>query len=61
MKWWWWSLPFALALVWFEVIERTFGLDRKKAFDEMDRAKRKRIRKALATTRRRPNKSKSRR
>jgi hypothetical protein len=33
--------------IWFEVIERTFGLDRKKSFDEMDRAKRKRIQKAL--------------
>ena len=47
MKWWWWALPFALALVWFEVIERTFGLDRKKGFDEMDKAKRKRILQAL--------------
>jgi small Trp-rich protein len=47
MKWYWWALPFGLAVIWFEVIERTFGLDRKKAFDEMDRAKRKRIQKAL--------------
>ncbi len=61
MKWWWWALPFALALVWFEVIERTFGLDRKKAFDEMDRAKRKRIRKALGDHAPSANKSKSRR
>jgi len=44
---WWWALPFALAVVWFELIERTFGLDRKKGIDEMDRAKRKRIQKAL--------------
>jgi len=47
MKWYWWALPFGLAVIWFEVIERTFGLDRKKGFDEMDRAKRKRIQKAL--------------
>jgi small Trp-rich protein len=46
-KWYWWSLPFVLALIWFEVIERTFGLDRKKSFDELDEAKRKRIRQAL--------------
>ena len=44
---WWWALPFALALVWFELIERPFGLDRKKGFDEMDKAKRNRIQKAL--------------
>ncbi len=47
MKWYWWALPFGLALIWFEVIERTFGLDRKKGFDEMDKAKRKRIQQAL--------------
>jgi small Trp-rich protein len=43
----WWMLPFGLAFVWFEFIERPFGLDRKKAHDELDRAKRKRIRLAL--------------
>ncbi len=47
LKWWWWGLPFLLALIWFELIERTFGFDRKRGFDEMDRAKRKRIRKSL--------------
>ena len=47
LKWYWWSLPFLLALIWFEVIERTFGLDRKKSFDELDEAKRKRVREAL--------------
>jgi len=44
---WWWILPFALALFWFELVERPFGLDRKKSFDEIDKAKRKRIRLAL--------------
>jgi len=44
---WWWALPFGLAVVWFELIERPFGLDRKKGFDEMDQAKRRRISKAL--------------
>ena len=50
MKWYWWGLPFALAVIWFEVIERTFGLDRKKGFDEMEQAKRKRILQALRRT-----------
>jgi len=45
----WWALPFGLALIWFEVIERTFGLDRKKGHDEMDKVKRKRIQQALGT------------
>ena len=47
LRWYWLALPFGLALFWFEVIERTFGLDRKEGFDEIDRAKRKRIQKAL--------------
>ena len=47
MKWYWVLLPFAIAAFWFEVIERFFGLDRKKGIDEIERAKRKRIQKAL--------------
>lgn len=47
LKWYWWTLPFGLAFIWFEFIERTFGLDRKKGFDEMDQAKRRRIAKSL--------------
>jgi small Trp-rich protein len=43
----WWMLPFGLALVWFELIERPFGLDKKKGHDELERAKRKRIQTAL--------------
>lgn len=47
MKWWWWALPFGLAFIWFEFIERPLGLDRKRGFDEVDKAKRRRIRQAL--------------
>jgi len=46
MKWYWWALPFVLAFIWFEVIERTW-LDRKRGFDDIDKAKRKRIQQAL--------------
>ncbi|HUN90764.1 MAG TPA: TIGR04438 family Trp-rich protein [Burkholderiaceae bacterium] len=44
---WWIALPFLAALFWFEVVERRFGFDRKKAFDEIDAAKKKRIQDAL--------------
>jgi len=44
LSWWWIALPFALAFVWFQIEER-LGLDRKKAIDEVDKAKRERIRK----------------
>jgi small Trp-rich protein len=47
MKWYWWALPFALAFIWFEFFERRLGLDRKKAFNELEQAKRKRIQLAL--------------
>jgi small Trp-rich protein len=47
LSWWWVTAPFALAFVWFEFIERHLGLDKKKAFDELQRAKEKRIKEAL--------------
>ena len=48
-NWAWWLvlIPFGLALLWFEVIEPYFGLDRKKAHDEGDKVKAERIRKAV--------------
>ncbi|MFN9211356.1 MAG: TIGR04438 family Trp-rich protein [Betaproteobacteria bacterium] len=46
LSWWWIALPFALAFVWFQIEER-LGLDRKKAIDDVEKAKRERIRKAF--------------
>lgn len=49
-QWSWWIvlLPFGLALIWFEVVEPYFGLDRKKAHNELDKIKEDRIKKTLA-------------
>ena len=47
LSWWWVVLPFVLALIWWEVFERRLGLDKKKAFDELDQAKKDRIARAL--------------
>jgi small Trp-rich protein len=47
LSWWWVVLPFVLALVWWEFFERRLGLDKKKAFDELDLAKKERIARAL--------------
>jgi small Trp-rich protein len=47
LSWWWITVPFVLALIWFEVFERRLGLDKKKAFDEMEAHKKKRIKDAL--------------
>ena len=45
---WWIALPFGIALFWFEIVERRLGFDKKKAFDEMEAQKKKRIQAALA-------------
>jgi small Trp-rich protein len=47
LSWWWVILPFVLAFVWWEFFERRLGLDKKKAFDELDKAKKERIARAL--------------
>jgi small Trp-rich protein len=47
LSWWWITVPFLLAFVWFELVERRLGMDKKKAFDEIDKAKKVRIQRAL--------------
>lgn len=47
LSWWWVAAPFAMAFVWFEFIERHLGLDKKKAFDELQKAKEERVKKNL--------------
>ncbi len=44
---WWIALLFGLALIWFEVFERRLGWDKKRAFDELDKAKKERIKKNM--------------
>ena len=52
LSWWWVVLPFVGALIWFELFERRLGLDKKKAFDELDRAKQDRIKKGMEQAKR---------
>jgi small Trp-rich protein len=47
LSWWWITVPFVLAFLWFELVERRLGLDKKKAFDEIDKIKKLRIQRAL--------------
>ncbi len=47
MSWWWIVLVAVVAFVWFEFIERRLGLDKKKAFDEYDETRKRRIEQAL--------------
>lgn len=47
VSWWWIVLPFFIGFLWFELVEKRLGLDKKKAFDEIDKAKKERIKKRL--------------
>ncbi len=47
VSWWWVAGAFAVSFVWFEFIERALGFERKKAMDEMDSARKARIKRAL--------------
>jgi small Trp-rich protein len=47
LSWLWVLLPFGVALIWWEVFERRLGLDKKKAFDELEQAKKDRIARSL--------------
>ncbi|HEX5638474.1 MAG TPA: TIGR04438 family Trp-rich protein [Burkholderiaceae bacterium] len=47
LSWWWITVPFLLAFLWFELVERRLGMDKKKAFDEIDKIKKQRIERAL--------------
>ena len=49
LSWWWVVLPFAMAFVWFEFIEKRLGLEKKKAMDEMEATKKARIKRAFET------------
>jgi small Trp-rich protein len=47
LSWWWITVPFVFAFLWFELVERRLGMDKKKAFDEIDKIKKLRIQRAL--------------
>ena len=43
LSWWWVGLLFVVAFVWFEYIEKMLGLDKRRAHDESDDTRRKRV------------------
>ena len=47
MSGWWVAGVFVAAFIWFEVFEKRLGLDKKKAFDELDKAKKERIKREM--------------
>ena len=43
LSWWWISALFVAAFIWFEYIEKMLGRDKRRAHDESEAARRKRV------------------
>jgi small Trp-rich protein len=43
LSWWWIIGLFAFAFIWFEFIERMLGLDKRKAHEQLEKARRDRV------------------
>ena len=42
-SWWWIAALFAVAFIWFEFIERMLGLDKRKAHEQLEKARKERV------------------
>jgi small Trp-rich protein len=47
MSWWWIAGLVFVAFIWFEFIERMLGLDKRKAHEQMDKARQERVNKTF--------------
>jgi small Trp-rich protein len=47
ISWWWIVGLMGIAFFWFEFGEKMFGLDKRKAHDEMEKARRDRVNKTF--------------
>lgn len=47
LSWWWIAGLFLVAFIWFEFIERMLGLDKRKAHEELEKARRERVNKTF--------------
>ena len=50
MSWWYVIGLMAFAFVWFEYIEKIFGLDKRKTHNEDEKRRKERVRKAFEDT-----------
>lgn len=45
---WWWIVGLAVvAFIWFEFLERMLGFDKRRAFEQLDKAREERVKKAF--------------
>jgi small Trp-rich protein len=47
ISWWWIAGLVAVAFIWFEFIEKMLGLDKRKANEQLEQARKERVRKAF--------------
>jgi small Trp-rich protein len=46
-SWWWIAGLVAIAFAWFEFIEKMLGLDKRKAHEQIEQARKERVKKAF--------------
>jgi small Trp-rich protein len=47
MSWWWIIGVMAIGFIWFEFIERMLGLDKRKAHEQLEKARQERVKKTF--------------
>ena len=47
LSWWWIAGLFVLAFIWFEFVERMLGLDKRKAHEQLEKARQERVKKTF--------------
>jgi len=47
LSWWWIAALFVLAFIWFEFVERWFGLDKRKSHEQLEKAREERVKKTF--------------
>jgi small Trp-rich protein len=47
LSWWWIIGLFAVAFTWFEFGERIFGLDKRRADEQLEKARKERVTKTF--------------
>jgi small Trp-rich protein len=48
LSWWWIGGLFIVAFIWFEFIERMLGLDKRKANEQLEKARQERVKKTFS-------------
>lgn len=47
LSWWWITGLMVIAFIWFEFIERIFGLDKRKAHEQLEKARDHRVKRTF--------------